>query len=147
MKNSEPKEKAPTSIVEEEVEDAIEEVEEETETLSDEEVEDVLDESASVSTTSDTDLDISEELVLVEERLYVVPFRSIINVPLKRRAKKAVIKLRKFAARHMKSEYVSIHPKVNEQIWSRGISKPPRKIRVRIGKDAEGVVHVLPSSA
>ena len=88
-----------------------------------------------------------EELVFVEERLYVVPFRFLVYVPLKRRAKKAVILLREFATRHMKSEYINIHPKVNEQIWARGISKPPRRIRVRMAKDTEGVVHVLPTTS
>ena len=31
---------------------------------------------------------------------------------------------------------------VNEKLWSRGIEKPPRKIRVRVVKDKEGVVTV-----
>ena len=90
-------------------------------------------------------LDMPEDVVFVEERLYVVPFRRLIYIPLTRRAKKAVSILREFAIRHMKSEYVLIHPRVNEQIWARGISKPPRKLRVRLAKDTEGVIHVLPT--
>ncbi|MHA1712984.1 MAG: 50S ribosomal protein L31e [Candidatus Ranarchaeia archaeon] len=92
-------------------------------------------------------LEMPEDVVFVEERLYVVPFRRLVYVPVKRRAKKAITILREFASRHMKSEYVLIHPRVNEQVWSRGISKPPRRLRVRLAKDTEGVIHVLPTES
>ena len=42
----------------------------------------------------------------------------------------------------MKSESIIIDPKVNELIWRRGIEKPPRRIRVKVSKDEEGVVKV-----
>jgi len=32
---------------------------------------------------------------------------------------------------------------VNEKVWSRGIEKPPRKIRVRAAKDKDGNVTVF----
>jgi len=35
-----------------------------------------------------------------------------------------------------------ISQEVNEKIWSRGIEKPPRKIRVRVTKDKDGNVTV-----
>jgi large subunit ribosomal protein L31e len=35
-----------------------------------------------------------------------------------------------------------IDNEVNEKLWSRGIEKPPRKIRVRAEKDKEGNVTV-----
>ena len=31
---------------------------------------------------------------------------------------------------------------VNQKVWSRGIEKPPRKIRVRVTEDKEGTVNV-----
>ncbi|MFQ5999703.1 MAG: hypothetical protein ACE5J6_02885 [Candidatus Bathyarchaeia archaeon] len=31
---------------------------------------------------------------------------------------------------------------MNEKIWSRGIQKPPRRIRVRAVRDKEGIVTV-----
>ena len=40
-------------------------------------------------------------------------------------------------------ERLVIDNEVNEKIWERGIEKPPRKIRVRVIKDKEGVVTVL----
>jgi len=43
----------------------------------------------------------------------------------------------------MKADSVKIDNSINEVIWSRGIEKPPRKIRVRAIKDREGVVTLL----
>jgi Ribosomal protein L31e len=42
----------------------------------------------------------------------------------------------------MKSEEVKIDTDVSEAIWSRGITKPPRKIRVRMTKDEDGLVKI-----
>jgi large subunit ribosomal protein L31e len=77
-----------------------------------------------------------------EERIYTVPLGRAWVVPRYRRAEKAVTVLRKFVQRHMKPEEVVIEPAVNEAIWARGIANPPRKIRVRLSKDDEGLVTV-----
>jgi large subunit ribosomal protein L31e len=37
---------------------------------------------------------------------------------------------------------LAISPEVNEKIWSRGIEKPPRKIKTRVTKDHDGNVTV-----
>jgi large subunit ribosomal protein L31e len=42
----------------------------------------------------------------------------------------------------MKPTELIIDQRVNEAIWARGIQKPPRKIRVRMEKDGDGVVTV-----
>ncbi len=77
-----------------------------------------------------------------EERIYTVPLGRAWVVPRYRRAEKAVTVLRKFVQRHMKPEEVVIETAVNEAIWARGIKNPPRKIRVRLSKDDEGLVTV-----
>jgi large subunit ribosomal protein L31e len=77
-----------------------------------------------------------------EERVYTVPLGKAWLVPRWRRTEKAVTVLRKFIERHMKPMGVIIEPKVNEFIWARGITKPPRKIRVKMTKDDAGVVTV-----
>ena len=77
-----------------------------------------------------------------EERIYTVPLGRAWVVPRYRRAEKAITVLRKFVQRHMKPEEVVIEPAVNEAIWARGIANPPRKIRVRLSKDDEGLVTV-----
>jgi ribosomal protein L31E len=37
---------------------------------------------------------------------------------------------------------VVIDTSVNEEIWKNGITNPPRRIRVRLSKDDEGLVTV-----
>ena len=78
----------------------------------------------------------------VEERIYTVPLKRAWIVPRYRRAEKAVSVLKQFVKRHMKPEDIVIDPSVNEVIWRRGITNPPRKIRVRLSKDDAGVVTV-----
>ncbi len=61
--------------------------------------------------------------------------------------------IREFIIKHMKLEIpveaeeekeelpkLVISNEVNEKVWSRGIEKPPRKIRVRAAKDKDGNV-------
>lgn len=83
----------------------------------------------------------------VEERIYTVPLGRAWIVPRYRRAEKAITVLRKFVQRHMKPESILIDPTVNEAIWKRGITNPPRKIRVRLSKDDEDVVTVTLAEA
>ena len=78
----------------------------------------------------------------VEERIYTVPLGRAWMSPKYRRAEKAIAVLRRFVERHMKPEDVIIDPTVNEAIWAHGISNPPRKIRVKLSKDNEGIVTV-----
>lgn len=78
----------------------------------------------------------------VDERIYTVPLGKAWITPKYRRAEKAVSVLRKFVQRHMKPDEVIIDPTVNELIWRNGIQNPPRKIRVKLSKDDEGVVTV-----
>ncbi|MDH7564459.1 MAG: 50S ribosomal protein L31e [Candidatus Bathyarchaeota archaeon] len=94
-----------------------------------------------------------EEEEIVEERTYTVPLGKAWIMPPNKRAPKAMRILKQFIAKHMKLEArkedeeeeeepakLIISSEVNEQIWRRGIQKPPRKIRVRATKDKEGNV-------
>jgi len=90
---------------------------------------------------------------IVEERFYTIPLRKVWISPRKKRAPKAARIVKNFVLKHMKvrteaegeeeAEKLVIDNKVNEKLWSRGIEKPPRKIRVRVVKDKEGIVTVL----
>ena len=90
---------------------------------------------------------------IVEERFYTIPLRKVWISPRKKRAPKAGRIVKSFVIKHMKvrteadeeeeAERLVISNEVNEKLWSRGIEKPPRKIRVRVVKDKEGVVTVL----
>jgi large subunit ribosomal protein L31e len=78
----------------------------------------------------------------IEERIYTVPLGRARVAPRYRRAEKAVTVLKKFVQRHMKPEEIIIDTSVNEEIWKNGITNPPRKIRVRLSKDNDGIVTV-----
>ena len=90
---------------------------------------------------------------IVEERFYTIPLRNAWISPRKKRAPKAGRIVKIFVTKHMKirteadeeeeAERLVIDNEVNEKLWSRGIEKPPRKIKVRVVKDKEGVVTVL----
>jgi large subunit ribosomal protein L31e len=93
----------------------------------------------------------AEEEEIVEERIYTIPLRRAWIAPRKKRTPRAVRIIRSFVQRHMKVEpevkgeeeeegRLVISNEVNERLWSRGIEKPPRNIRVRAVKDKEGVV-------
>jgi large subunit ribosomal protein L31e len=52
--------------------------------------------------------------------------------------------LREFVGKRMKTDEVKLSEEANSMLWQRGISKPPRRIRVRVVKDKEGRVIVFP---
>jgi large subunit ribosomal protein L31e len=75
-------------------------------------------------------------------RVYMVPLGSAFEAPPYRRAKVAVRIIKEFATRHMKATEVKIKEDVNERIWARGIKKPPRRIRLEMERDEDGLVSV-----
>jgi len=94
-----------------------------------------------------------KEEEIVEEKIYTIPLGRAWISPRKKRAPKAIRLIKSFLQRHMKikteveemeeeAERLVISNEVNQKIWSRGIEKPPRKIRVRAVKDKEGVITV-----
>ncbi|MEM3703448.1 MAG: 50S ribosomal protein L31e [Candidatus Bathyarchaeia archaeon] len=97
--------------------------------------------------------EVEEEII--EERFYTIPLGKAWLMPPSKRAPKAIRIIRDFVKRHMKletrkeNEEQGTEPKkliisneVNERVWSRGIEKPPRKIRIRAAKDKDGNVTV-----
>ncbi len=77
---------------------------------------------------------------IIDERIYTIPLAKARNGPRNKRAKKAIRYLREFMERHFKPESLVISQEVNEKIWSRGIQKPPRKIKIRATKNIDGLV-------
>jgi len=77
----------------------------------------------------------------VLERIYTVPLGKV-WAWRRNRAPRAMRTLKDFITRHMKAEEVIIGSDVNEEIWRRGMQKPPRRIRVKAEKDSEGKVTV-----
>ena len=87
-----------------------------------------------------------EEIEVVEERICTVPFRKVWSTPTGKRTPRVSRILRAYVERHMKTEHVEISNEVNEELWARGIRKPPRQITVRLVKDKEGRVIVYPAA-
>ena len=97
-----------------------------------------------------------EEEEIVEERTYTVPLSKAWIMPANKRAPRAVRILRSFMIKHMKLKAqkpeegeeeeepssLIISEEVNRKMWTRGIEKPPRNIRVRAAKDKDGNVTV-----
>jgi large subunit ribosomal protein L31e len=97
-----------------------------------------------------------KEEEVVEERFYTIPLQKALIRPPKKRAPRAMALLKIFIIKHMKINMkvteeeaeeelpqLIVSPEVNEKIWSRGIEKPPRKIKTRVTKDSDGNVTVF----
>ncbi|MFO7797881.1 MAG: 50S ribosomal protein L31e [Promethearchaeati archaeon] len=123
--------------VEEEAE--IEEIEEFSleEISAEEEVGEVFEEEIVEETEVEEEIIPEEEII--DERIYTVPLKLARKGPRTKWAKKSIRYLREFGTRHMKPEYLLISQEVNERVFSRGMQKPPRKLRVRITKDINGL--------
>jgi large subunit ribosomal protein L31e len=152
LETEEAQETVDAEVSEEEAEELEDEAEEDEEGL-DEEEEDEEPFVEAKKRVSKKEKEIEDEDI-VEERFYTIPLRKVWIAPRKKRAPKAAREVRKFVLKHMKvkldvedeedePERLIIDNEVNEKLWSRGIEKPPRKIRVRVVKDKEGVVTVL----
>lgn len=84
-----------------------------------------------------------------DERVLTIPLGRCWELPRTKRVPGAIQAIRTFVQRHMKAEEedVWIDPSLNEFLWTRGIQKPPRRIRVRVIKFEDELVEVsLPES-
>jgi large subunit ribosomal protein L31e len=85
----------------------------------------------------------SKEEKVTLERVYNVPLRKEwLKTPPYKRAKKAVIALKEFMQRHMKSENILIGKFANLKIWEHGIKNPPHHIQVKAVKFEDNHVFV-----
>ena len=73
------------------------------------------------------------------------------NIPLRkewskasrgRRAKRAIHAVQDFIKKHMKSDNILLGPKLNENIWSKGMQSPPHHVKVLAVRNKEGEVRV-----
>ncbi|MCI0562530.1 MAG: 60S ribosomal protein L31 [Nitrososphaera sp.] len=75
-------------------------------------------------------------------RVYTINLSKAWLTPQYRRTDRVVNMIREFAEKHMKSHEVKLDQDLNRQIWSRGKTNPPRKVRVKMVKDEDGAVTV-----
>ena len=76
----------------------------------------------------------------MQEHIYIIPLREARRMPRWKRANGAIKDIRKYLAKHMKTDDVKLDQGINEQVWNRGSTKPPSKIRVRVMKMEDGQV-------
>jgi len=134
-----------------ELEEELSEDELEEESESDEEIEEIeefrldeISEEEEISEIFEEEIEeIEEEEVpkeeIIDERIYIVPLALARRGPRNKRTKKAIRYLREYITRHFKPESLVISQEVNEKIWERSIQKPPRKLKVRVTKNIDGL--------
>lgn len=84
-------------------------------------------------------------MAIVEEnltRVYTINLGRAWITPEHKRTDRVINMIREFAEKHMKSDEIKLEQDLNRQIWSRGKTHPPRKVRVKMVKDEDGVVTV-----
>ncbi len=84
-------------------------------------------------------------MATVEEnltRVYTINLGRAWITPQHKRTDRVINMIREFATKHMKSDDVKLEQGLNRQIWTRGKTHPPRKVRVKMVKDEDGVVTV-----
>jgi large subunit ribosomal protein L31e len=80
-----------------------------------------------------------------EERVMTVPLRDVHAGSGTAAADRAMTLVREHLAQHFSVDEAAVRldPSINEEVWSRGRSNPPREIRVRAARfeeEGEGVV-------
>jgi large subunit ribosomal protein L31e len=85
-------------------------------------------------------------------RVYTINLGKAWITPEHKRTDRVVNMIREFAKKHMKSNEIKLDQDLNRQLWSRGKTKPPRKVRVKMVKEEGGAVTVslyedLPAAA
>ncbi len=75
-------------------------------------------------------------------RVYTINLGRAWLTPQYKRTDRVVNIIREFAEKHMKSDEIKLDQDLNRQIWTRGKTNPPRKVRVKMTKDEDGVVTV-----
>jgi large subunit ribosomal protein L31e len=72
-----------------------------------------------------------------EEKIFTIPLREVFPRGRAHRTKDASRLVREFLIKHMKSENVKIGKSINENLWKRGIQKPPRRVRIHAIKEED----------
>ena len=75
-------------------------------------------------------------------RVYTINLGKAWITPEHKRTDRVVNMIREFAKKHMKSNEIKLDQDLNRQLWSRGKTNPPRKVRVKMVKEEGGTVTV-----
>ena len=75
-------------------------------------------------------------------RVYTIYLCKSLITPDHMRTDRVVNMIREFDQKHMKSSQIKLDQDLNRQVWSRGKTNPPRKVRVKMVKEEDGTVTV-----
>ena len=75
-------------------------------------------------------------------RVYTINLGKAWITPEHKRTDRVINMIREFAERHMKSNEIKLDQDLNRQLWPRGKTNPPRKVRVKMVKEEDGAVTV-----
>ncbi len=75
-------------------------------------------------------------------RVYTINLGKAWITPDHKRTDRVVNMIREFAQKHMKSNQIKLDQDLNRQLWSRGKTNPPRRVRVKMVKEEDGTVTV-----
>ena len=87
------------------------------------------------------------------ERVFTIPLTVTKVVPKTKRAPRAIKEIKEYVRRHMMEKTseeddekdkkeVWLDYRLNELIWSRGIERPPSKVRVKAIRFEDGLIEV-----
>ncbi|MFA4820502.1 MAG: 50S ribosomal protein L31e [Candidatus Aenigmatarchaeota archaeon] len=77
------------------------------------------------------------EKILTTEKIFTIPLREAYKKAHDNRVPYAVRLIKKYLQTHMKAETVKMGKHLNEELWTRSISKPPRRVRVKAFKEGD----------
>ena len=80
----------------------------------------------------------------MDESVYMINLKKAFEKPRNKRAKRAMKIVREFIAKHTKTplENVRLSNHLNSVVWTRGIQKPPRRIKVKtVRSDGKSYVY------
>ena len=75
-------------------------------------------------------------------RVYTINLGKAWLTPQHRRTDRVINMIREFAQKHMKSDEIKLDQDLNRQVWAKGKTNPPRKLRVKMVKDEDSIVTV-----
>lgn len=70
-----------------------------------------------------------------EEKVYTIPLRKAYRKSVRRRVPYSVRLIEDYVKRHTKSKEVKMGKHLNDKLWEHSITKPPRRVRVKVVKD------------
>ncbi len=73
-------------------------------------------------------------------RVYTINLGKAWLTPEYKRTDRVINMIKEFAEKHMKSGDIKVDQELNREIWKKGKTNPPRKVRVSMSKEDNTVV-------